>query len=778
MRRGLIILLMALVIATPVDAQDIRILSGEHDTFSRLVLSIGPDVDWSVTRVERGYSVEVERDGAGFDLAQAFDRIPRTRVETLEDQGNGRLFIRSTCDCHVRPTAVGTGLLAIDIVDGPAPQDALAFNQQAPATVPVADPSGATSPKVGSYTPPPVRLPLNLPGLRLPDPPLPRPEDVPAARTAPLEETTTSIRDADETPVPTEADANTPLQRARETEAALLEQIARAAAQGLLDADVPEPVQLSDRPAPSSVDEEIEPIEPVRDSGHVAIITSVDDASRSGAVAHTDGGQSCLPDRYFSISDWGIPVENGADIGHFRSGIVGEFDEADGAGVTALVRHYIYITFGAEARAIIARFQTDIERPDVLEMMAEVMDHGFARGAVTFVEQMACDGPVALWAVAAQPELYRYQTINVVAVKSAFNALPPHLRRHLGPDIAAKFLTIDDKDTADALQAATTRVFREPNAALGLLDARRDLADGAPEAARQKLDDVVTQADDLLPDALIERVEAALAHGEPVPEDVISLVKSVGFEHRGTETGAALARAEIRALASAAHYADAFDRLDGARSDGTANGKVAVDLSREVFALLVNDPSDEAFLSRTIPRLDEATTLPSQLKRDIAVRLLDLGFPAQAREVIGGAGGLPDPEDRLIYAKIALAQYKPQVAVGYLAGLDGEEFIRLRAAAMSMARDHAGAMESYAQIKDEDARTREAWRGGFWDDLASRDGNAFSEAGELMQELDAPPDLPQTPLAMNEALIETSQSTRGTIEALLSATESRIDNSE
>lgn len=765
-----------LFLATSAAAQNIRVVSGEHDGFSRLVLNIGPSVDWSVEPVVGGYALELEGSAGQFDLRNAFDRIPRDRIQDIEITTEGRLFIASTCDCHIFPLDVGDGLLAIDIRDGPPGPDAVRYNvigtDAAADAEPDTDPvSEATTSEVPRYTPPAIRLPLNIPGFT------PSNSDDPSLQIS-QEDFEGSVNEEEPVNVPSATLADGPddterTDRAAETEAALLEQIARAASQGLLDAEIPGPDELLFDPSPDEHESDPEPLEPLRDRGHVAVITSVDDATRGGTKAQTDSGQVCLPDRYFEIEDWGIPLRTGADIGYFRSGIIGEFDEADGEGVTALARHYIYITFGAEALVVIARFEDDIERSDILMLMAEVMDHGAARNAMSFVEQMACDGPVALWAAAAQPKLYRYQSINTAALRGAFAALPPHLRRHLGPTLAAKFLSIDDMETADAIQAATTRVFSETSPELGLLEARRDLADGEPEAARRKLDEVVDQADELLPDALIERVEAALAHQEPVPEDVISLVKSVGFEHRGTETGAALARAEIRALASAAHYAEAFQRLDGARSDGTAAGNVSIDLSREVFSLLVDDPSDEEFLARTVARLSEAATLPTPLRRQIAIRLLDLGFSAQSRIVLGGDGALPEPQDRVIFARIALAQAKPQVAVGYLAGLESDEAVRLRAEAMSLAQDHAGAMENYTRLGDEPAAARAAWRGGFWDALATNAESPFAQAGELMRQQDSTSDLPPTPLARNESLIESSRSARETIETLMSEIDSQ-----
>ncbi len=751
-------------------AQAVSVTSGEHPTFTRLVLAVGTDAQWNVRRVEGGVEFRLENAVRGYDLDRAFDLIPRNRIRRIEDRGEGHLFVAFECDCHAGPFDVGGGYVALDIHDGPAPPEFAAFNRplSKPAEPRVvlgesAAPNAIPSSGVVRHSRPGPRLVLPI----LPDRP-----DVTTAMQAP---NATAIRTPEKAPF--EATAELPAivepappeprsTRARDTESALLDQISRAASQGLLEADLPSPNEQTPSPPPQPSPDP--PLAPVREGGHVSIITSVDDATREAETSRTDDGNSCYPDRYFQVSDWGAPLTNGADIGRFRSDIIGEFDEADGAGVTALVRHYIYITFGAEALVVLERYADDIERPDILTFMAEIMDDGRARAAVEVIPQMACDGLVSLWAAAAQPALYKYQTINGEAIRRTFLELPPHLRRHLGPTLAAKFLALGDTVTADTLQSATARVFETPTANLGLLEARRDLADGRPDAAQSKLDDILPRADDLLPDALIERVEAALAHGDPVPDDLIRLVESVGFEHRGTETGAALALAEIRALASAARYAEAFQRLEGARSDGTATGKVAIDLSREVFALLVIDPSDEEFLSRAVSRIDEAATLPAKLRRAIARRFLDLGFPAPARSVLDGAGALPEAEDRMIYARIALAQSKPNVAVGYLAGLGSREAMNLRAAAMSMARDHAGARAIYEALGDEEEAIRQAWLGADWEQITQADDPQFGPAGNLMTTLEtSAASASAPPLARSETLIEASRLTRTTLETLL-----------
>lgn len=782
--RWIAFILSALLLPLELHAQEVAILSGEHNGFSRLVLRVGDTANWELGRVEGGYEFRSASSDLQYDTSKVFQFIPRDRVADVEDRGDGRLFISSTCNCHIFAFEAGPRFVALDIRDGPATQDALAFNtnldsRRPPnneastssliAPLPNAPGNTTTQADDGEASRETIALPLT-------------PSEGPRKLSLPLIfdgagtfETEELVEEATQNNQDEKKE-----QRVQETEQALLEKISRAATQGLLDADIPEPRSAQDyaEPATTAPENMLQPPErPITDDSHVSITTSVDRASNSGQKNQTDRGQSCLPDRLFDINNWGDPVETGSEIGTYRSQIIGEFDEADGEGVTALVRHYIYITFGAEAIAVMERFPNEIERPDLLFMMAEIMDHGHATDAASIADQMACSGPVALWAAAAQPELYKYQQIDSAAVRLTFSMLPPHLRTYIGPILATKFLAIDDKVTADALRTSTSRLLETPTPSLELLDARSELAENNTQEATEILDRVTPKTDDLLPDALIERVEASLAEGESVPNDVIELVESVGFEHRGTETGALLARTEIRALASAGRFKEAFLRLDGARRDGTAAGDTATNLNHEIFSLLVRNASDSIFITRAVNRIPDAVKLDREERFKISKRLLNLGFPDQARVVLNGEGDLPQVDDRLLYAEIALAQEKPQIAVGYLAGLKSEEALQLLARAMSTAQDHDGSFATYAELGAVDQQMQQAWLGGMWDEVSRLDDGTLGEASSLM--LNEPSPSTSTPvgqLAQDQQLIEKSKSTRTTIGALLTRLDEPITN--
>ena len=103
------------------EAQPLAVRSGEHPTFSRLVLEPPAGTGWRVGRTPDGYELRLDREGLAFDTRRVFDLIPRRRIAGLEPgKVPSSLSIRLACECYA--TAFETrGALVIDVADGLAP---------------------------------------------------------------------------------------------------------------------------------------------------------------------------------------------------------------------------------------------------------------------------------------------------------------------------------------------------------------------------------------------------------------------------------------------------------------------------------------------------------------------------------------------------------------------------------------------------------------------------------------------------------------------------------
>lgn len=772
--------------------QTVTIRSGEHADFSRLVIEFDSRVSWRFGRVEGGYEIRTDTPDATFDTSTVFALIPRTRIADLTDRGDGRLFIQSDCNCHGDAFDLRASEVVLDIKDGSAPQPSSPFNRTleawAPANTSVPAPlpetehagRGETAETAGVAEPAssepdetlhargglPIAFDAGLPRVT-PRPPTTEP--MASAPPAPVESATSF--DVTEP-------AAEPTSRVAETEQALLEQLGRAAAQGLLEPDIratEDAVDAALNPVPPEpvTEEPPPPPEPHSPTAHVQIQTSIDRVAEGTAPtsSRTQDGFACLPSHFFDIRTWGTPPQEGADLSLHRASLLGEFDQANPEHVQALAEHYLYLTFGIEAASVATRFEAELERPDLLVAIGQIMDHGHSQRPDALRDQMGCDGPVALWAALAQPDLSPADEINRSAVIQAFSELPLHLRRHLGPELSRKFLDIGDRSTANALRDTIARAAGNHGEGFALLEARLDISSGEVATAETRFDSIIEADGPLAPQALQALIEAHLAADQIVDSATRELAASMAFEQRSTPMGVTLGSLALKAHARATQFDQAFVLLNELDSQ-----EVIVQSEREalvggLFDQLVLSGSDVDFLRYTVPQLSTLQTLPADTRRAVVARLLDLGFTQTARDALTADTEIPDEADRLLFARVALQEGSPGVAMGYLAGLAGPDAVRLRARAQNDLEDYANAAISWAEVANIAAEQQADWLAGNWADLATSEGSPYRPVAALMippqpmtSEETAPP-----PSAMGRSrdALAASRNARAALDSLL-----------
>jgi hypothetical protein len=115
--------IMLVWLATAAGAETIRVSSGEHADFSRLVLAVPTDSDWRFGRTQAGYELDLGQADARYDLSTVFDLIPRDRLAGIfADPVTGNLQLTLRCTCHAIPFSLDARTLVIDLRDGPAPE--------------------------------------------------------------------------------------------------------------------------------------------------------------------------------------------------------------------------------------------------------------------------------------------------------------------------------------------------------------------------------------------------------------------------------------------------------------------------------------------------------------------------------------------------------------------------------------------------------------------------------------------------------------------------------
>jgi len=203
-------------------AAEAVVRSGEHGSFTRLVIDLPQQSSWELDQSARQVVLRIARGVTGFDVSQVFTRIDRRRLADLRSLGgSGDLVLDLGCECSTRAFLFGQSMLVVDISDASGPIVAAPAAQQT-------EQQGLSFGTVLSEKPT-VDLPLFLPPRTAQTEPLPiQSPDLPMLDTR----TANAVKAAEER---------------------LLRQLGRAATQGLLEPDIqtmtprPEPIERAPR---------------------------------------------------------------------------------------------------------------------------------------------------------------------------------------------------------------------------------------------------------------------------------------------------------------------------------------------------------------------------------------------------------------------------------------------------------------------------------------------------------------------------------------------------
>lgn len=738
MRRAALAGCLLFCLTGAVQAEVVRVRSGEHADFSRLVFEFGEPIGWELNPADDGYAIRLARQDVSFDLSRVFRLIPRDRIQAVTaTAGTGLITLQSDCDCHADAFEISPGKLVVDIKDGPGPEP---LPETASAVLPVNGHPSAAATEVLT------RPPLTLIGGFL--------DTNPA-------ETTPASSPLSEHQLPQAASGAS----AAELQKMLLQELGRAAAQGLVEADVaPPPVPAPIAPAPDRTQPHPPP-EPPGPPGlpGIRIETSVDRAGGDAArPPSTERGDACLPRRVLDIATWGDDRPAAAQIGEARSALVGEFDAVGADELRHLIRSYLYFGFGAEAKAVAGSFPVALDEGPVLRAIAEIMDDGAASDPALFAGQLGCDSQVALWAALSVPKLSRGEQVDRDAIVSAFSALPLHLRRHLGPGLARRFIDAGDRETATRLHNAITRAAGDHGAGAALTEARLDIASGELDTAAPALRRIVAEDGALSPEALIDLLEAQIAAEEVPLKADLATAQALAYERRGGETGRRLMRAFIRGSALSGDFDAAFEALD--RMPLPADP----DLRDDTMRRLVDAGSDLAFLSWVFVDADRRD-LSGRTALAAADRLTALGFPDQADSVLPPLHARDAPELRQVRARIALARGDWVAALELLDGLPGVAADALRGTALQGLGRLTEAQQHFQAADDEAALDQVTWQTGDWAEVAERGRAAQKAWARLRLQRPEGPAAPtaEPSLGHARALLKQSTDARRIVAALL-----------
>ncbi|WP_076535418.1 hypothetical protein [Roseovarius nanhaiticus] len=739
----LVAALAVLLIGDVACAQQATVRSGEHDGFSRLVVDVPKRFPWSVKEDGRRRTIAIQGFEGTFDLDQVFDRLSANRLARVNvaDQV-GAMEIEMNCDCRVDISWAGNSMLVIDILGAPRGPDEpstaeAALNRDHPHTsgLPVSAALIASSRPVTAGRLASSRLAALM-------------KDQPKV----VDQTTDFLRPARK---------------------AIAQDITIAASMGLLKVENHRTINTSeDRGGLSATD-------PLRVDGadtqpdvsrHVSFgtlsATELDPNSTIPDQAHTAAGWACLPDEQLAIDLWGTDRSFAQQMSAARLGFVEDLDVVSPAAALRLARLYVYFGFGKEAQQLVEWIE-DSETAEILNAMALIVEQETYDISV-FNRQIECDGAVALWSALAQSGDLLDQLPNVNAMLRTLSSYPIHLRELLVPRLAVKFTDwgrADDSARIMKLLEWAPRTATDAEVmARALAEARAD----NPADAAKLYEDVVNQNNAHSAAAVLEMVWAQIDSKKAVDSATKSLIESHAQEQRGGPLGVQLVDASIAAAASAGLYDEAVaGLLERAAKNASPSEQRAI---AAVAALIVRGSSDLQFLKQFLPENGVKWSAASgQVLFEIARRMLDLGFPDEARRYLSASKswGLTE-RARYLEAEIDLASGLPEAALAGLMGLEGEEAQILRAKAYGMKGNHVSAHHAYLAAGRSDDALREALLAEAWDAASEIAGPALGNVIDQTEDVEAALDSRQ--LQRGKQLLEQSEGARSDIAKLLSET--------
>lgn len=642
---------------TLVRADGIAIRTGDHGTFTRLVVDFEERPKWHLGRDDDQYVLRTSKVDAAFDLRNAFTRIDRSRLSDITDLGDGRLALKLGCECTLEIVELSNQGLLIDIKD--APPDTLIFTERAQG---FASEEHRTNPDSDTES---------------------NDVELPIVFTADIVQYPERWFQPERVFSQGNVDR---LERYHRARAALLEEITQGDPRIFSELNRGEPESRQERPGSARTTEpkvskvSLEPSRPgeVQDQSNMRIETQIDRDRQNGIDAPPAAQPHvCLPESIVSLNAWDGPESAVQGLGAARAQLIDVRDRPAAAGYRALAQRLIYLSFGREAISLLAAAPQDVPDRAVLLEMATIVNGNHPGKDGVLASQLACDSSAALWALLSVPDVPSYLPVNTSATLQAFSAFPMHLRKVLGPPLIERFIAREDRESAIAIRNAMTRGTRSTTAADSLAEAWIDLQTDRSRDAESKLADVVAARGESAAQALQQLILTQITDQRPIRPDLLELATAMAFEYQGTEIAQSLTYAIGRALIQENRYTEAISLADPEQPDGRLNAEQATEIRNQSLLHLAASADDSLFLTVALRELQRGE-LTRPTRAALAERFINLKLPHEARTSLGSHEEVPTPQERMILAEAALLEGQVKIAESYVAGLDDPQAARIR----------------------------------------------------------------------------------------------------
>lgn len=703
-------LLTLTCLATGGLAQSVRVRSGEHDGFTRLVVQIPPGTAWALQRRAQGAELSLDLQSFTFDTGAVFDRLSNGRLTALSQSGPGAaLGMTFGCECVASAFLHRDSMIVVDIAPG-------------------------------TYNPPPERVGLTVP---------PELRDAPAAAPFPQIEG------------PGFSTALLHLNR-RGFDTQLMTRLLQGADRNVLDLNLAEigtrqsgqigPFQLpSDLPTNLKVSSILDEISGLRNIELPQFVPR----------------PACIKDTDLGFQSWSGTDPFSQHLAMLRQGLFQEFDRIDVETAKTLAKLYTFHGFGAEALQLKELAAQDDADWDRIAAIARLLDDLPAGNHNPFQDQQRCHGDAALWAALIDASLA--EDAQTDEIEQAFARLPRHLKRELGPDLSQIFLQASRLEAARRILRTVDRADTDGQAQALLVKADIATAEGDDKKAETLLAESATTSEtaDRAALALARLIQKRWSDRAAITEAELNLSGSYSVQFRNSEMGALTAQSHAVGLSLNQEFDAALDQIP----KGQVVDKGWLRVQNQILFLLAERADDITFLRHTLGMTEERRNgLERDLALDLSQRLTELGFAKQgfdlAKQPPDGTHRGDKPELR---AAAAVRMDDPRQALLELTGQETEQAIRLRALALAEIKDFAGAAELQKSLGQIANANRNYWLAGALGEVAEGSGK-YAQIAQLSEVLNAPIERQSDkPLADAARLLEHSAETRAQVDDLISA---------
>lgn len=725
------VLFFCLASVSTVAAAPILVKSGEHNGFTRIVIYTESSQEWDIESTETGTRFKVGNWDGGFDIAEVYEKIGRSRLASLDAQSAElRMFLG--CDCTIETVPLELGFVQIDIKDGPLKRPKRRPQIESPST---------NGPILVAETLEPVDEP----------------------RFEPTSDLTTSWSNESRRP-----------RRYRALEAVLAEEnqsTFEAFQRGLKEQLAVS--STNEHLAPSGSDVELQKqyegtSAKSRDellallSERARFIDARSGASNDGSISEGEENAHCDFSRELNVSEWANETNFASQLATRRSVLLTEFDEENPAAALGLVQFYIHFNLGHEAYQATDSLSIDDRRSGFFRALSSSFMSGFSENQPSLAKYANCSGEASFWGAMNSPNISGFSEEQLANLVSVFSVLPDHLQKAT-VDKLISLLEAANQPTAAGVVKNALKNNSEELASPSIIE---DLKSSWPSLPIEDLRGLVFANDEDSPLALAILLERTLEEGIVSDPSLIELAAALAFQLDGTQTAKRLNSSRILALLQLGHAHQAADALFALWSDNLNEPQETLD--NFVLSLLEGAPTSDVgefiWKAKSSALLDE---LSSDVRLTLAQYFVDIGQPQISSLMLLPTDDTGSPKEQKI---------KSQIEV--LSGRDSQALAQSRLetnwqASPILERSLLKQSPQDAwQLRDQMTTVDEAtiaWFSGQWDAIPEEDSRK-DIAGLLSSEASVIDD-PIRPITMAQAAFARSQSVRDAIAPLLTADE-------